>query len=85
LILRHFDLDLKTTWLFDLDNTRHDASYAAFGPTTEAITAYIVEHLEMRAVDDNALRLQDSKRYGVTLLGLVRHHGEPSHFLEEPH
>ncbi len=77
---------MPTTWLFDLDNTLHDASYAAFGPTTEAMTAYIVEHLEMPAVDANALRLQYWKRYGATLLGLVRHHGvKASHFLEETH
>ena len=36
---------VKRTWLFDLDNTLHDASRAAFGPTNEAMTRYIAEHL----------------------------------------
>lgn len=77
---------MTTTWLFDLDNTLHDASHAAFGATAEAMTAYIADHLEMPTVDANALRLHYWKRYGATLIGLVRHHGiKTSHFLEETH
>ena len=37
----------RTTWLFDLDNTLHDASHAAFGPTNLAMTEYIALHLKL--------------------------------------
>ena len=30
----------RRVWLFDLDNTLHDASHAAFGPTNLAMTEY---------------------------------------------
>ena len=47
---------MKRTWLFDLDNTLHDASHAAFGPTNRAMTEYIVEHLGLPFDDAWALR-----------------------------
>ena len=73
-------------WLFDLDNTLHDASHAAFGPTSQAMTDYIVEHLDLAQDKASALRQHYWSRYGATLLGLVRHHGvRPAHFLEQTH
>ena len=77
---------MKRTWLFDLDNTLHDASHAAFGPTNRAMTEYIVEHLGLPFDDAWALRQHYWQHYGATLLGLVRHHGvRPAHFLEQTH
>lgn len=77
---------MRRTWLFDLDNTLHDASHAAFGPTNAAMTDYIVAHLSLTPHEANALRQHYWDRYGATLLGLVRHHGiKASHFLEETH
>jgi len=76
----------RRTWLFDLDDTLHDASHAAFGPTSAAMTAYIEAHLGLSSADAWALREHYWHRYGATLLGLVRHHGvKASHFLEETH
>jgi putative hydrolase of the HAD superfamily len=73
-------------WLFDLDNTLHDASHAAFGPTSDAMTQYIAAHLGLAPGDASALRLHYWRRYGATLLGLVRHHGvRAHHFLEHTH
>jgi putative hydrolase of the HAD superfamily len=73
-------------WLFDLDNTLHDASHAAFGPTSQAMTEYIATHLELPHDDASALRQHYWGRYGATLLGLVRHDGVPAgHFLEQTH
>ena len=73
-------------WLFDLDNTLHNASYAAFGGIDESMTAYIVEELGVSPVEANALRLRYLLRYGATLLGLVRHHGiKADHFLHHTH
>lgn len=74
------------TWLFDLDNTLHDASYAAFGPTNQAMTQYIADHLTISHEEASALREAYWHRYGATLLGLQRHHGvRAAHFLHHTH
>lgn len=76
----------RPVWLFDLDNTLHDASHAAFGPTNQAMTEYIAAHLGLSHDDASRLRQHYWHHYGATLLGLVRHHGvKASHFLEETH
>jgi len=73
-------------WLFDLDNTLHDASHAAFGPTSQAMTDYIAAHLALPHTEASALRQHYWGRYGATLLGLVRHDGvQAAHFLEQTH
>ncbi len=76
----------RRVWFFDLDNTLHDASHAAFGPTNRAMTEYIVEHLRLSFDEASSLRQHYWHHYGATLLGLVRHHGvRASHFLEQTH
>ena len=76
----------RRVWLFDLDNTLHDASHAAFGPTNLAMTDYMVTHLGLARDEAAALRQRYWNHYGATLLGLVRHHGvKASHFLAETH
>jgi putative hydrolase of the HAD superfamily len=73
-------------WLFDLDNTLHDASHASFGELHVAMGEYIVTHLRVPSGHAAALRQSYWLRYGATLLGLVRHHGvRAAHFLEETH
>ncbi len=73
-------------WLFDLDDTLHDASHAAFRSISEAMTDYIATHLGLPSHEASALRTHYWKRYGATLLGLVRHHDvKASHFLAETH
>ena len=73
-------------WLFDLDNTLHDASHAAFGPTNQAMNDYMVDHLGVDRAEAARLRQLYWHRYGATLLGLVRHHGvQADHFLEQTH
>ncbi len=76
----------ETIWLFDLDNTLHDASHAAFGPTGQAMGEYIAEHVGLPAPEAHALGARYFSRYGATMIGLVRHHGvRAAHFLEETH
>ena len=76
----------RRVWLFDLDNTLHDANHAAFGVLNTSFTDYIGEHLQMTPVDANELRQHYYRRYGATLLGLERHHGvRAAHFLEQTH
>ena len=76
----------KTVWLFDLDNTLHDASHAAFGETNRAMNAYMIEYLGIEPDEAARLRVLYLNRYGATLLGLLRHHGaRAAHFLEQTH
>ncbi len=73
-------------WLFDLDNTLHDASNAAFGEMHVAIGDYVVEHVGVSRDEADRLRQRYWLRYGATLLGLVRHHGvRAAHFLDQTH
>ncbi len=73
-------------WLFDLDNTLHDASHAAFAQMHLSIGEYVVGALGVDVDEANALRERYWRRYGATLLGLVKHHGiRAAHFLEETH
>lgn len=73
-------------WLFDLDNTLHNASHAIFPEINRQMAAYIERHLELDFADAHALRQHYWQRYGATMLGLARHHGTPpAHFLRETH
>ncbi|WP_173766213.1 pyrimidine 5'-nucleotidase [Nitrogeniibacter mangrovi] len=73
-------------WLFDLDNTLHNASAHIFPHINSAMTAYIERHLRVDTAEANRLRMHYWQRYGATLLGLIRHHGtDPAHFLAETH
>jgi putative hydrolase of the HAD superfamily len=74
------------TWIFDLDNTLHDANPHIFPHINRSMTAYLETHLGLASDDANRLRTHYWRRYGATLLGLMRHHGiDPTHFLWETH
>lgn len=76
----------RRVWLFDLDNTLHDASQAAFAPLNLAMTDYIARELGLPHEHADHLRSHYWQRYGATLLGLVRHHDvSPAHFLDHTH
>jgi len=76
----------SSIWLFDLDDTLHDASHAAFGELHVAMGAYVAGHLGVDEEQAARLRERYWLRYGATLLGLVRHHGvHAAHFLAETH
>lgn len=81
----------KPIWLFDLDNTLHNASHAIFPAINANMNAFIAKVLgdgDTPADPDtvNAARLAYWKRYGATLLGMVRHHQvRMDDFLREAH
>ena len=78
-------------WLFDLDNTLHDASHAIFPAISANMNTYIARVLgdgvtpaSQEAVD--AARVGYWKRYGATLLGMIRHHRvDAADFLRQTH
>lgn len=50
------------------------------------MTGYVAGLLDLGEEDANALRDAYWKRYGATLIGLIRHHRvDPGHFLRETH
>jgi putative hydrolase of the HAD superfamily len=73
-------------WVFDLDNTLHDATPHIFPHINRSMTAYLQEHLKLDVKEANALRIDYWQRYGATLTGLMKHHGtDPDHFLWHTH
>ena len=74
-------------WVFDLDNTLHDAVPHIFPHISRAMTGYLQTHLALTEAEANRLRVHYWRRYGATLLGLRRHHPqiEPRHFLWHTH
>ena len=77
---------VQRTWLFDLDNTLHNASAFIFPHLGRSMMDYIRLHLNVDEAEATRLRQNYWKRYGATLLGLMRHHGtDPRHFLQHTH
>ncbi|HVL77511.1 MAG TPA: pyrimidine 5'-nucleotidase [Noviherbaspirillum sp.] len=81
----------RPIWLFDLDNTLHNASQAVFPAINANMNAYMARVLGSDgtpAAPDvvNAMRLAYWKRYGATLLGMVKYHQvKMEEFLIEAH
>jgi len=76
----------RLTWIFDLDNTLHNASPHIFPHINRSMTAYLQQHLQLGEEEAGNLRAHYWRRYGATLLGMMRHHGtDPEHFLRETH
>jgi putative hydrolase of the HAD superfamily len=76
----------SATWVFDLDNTLHNASPHIFPHINRSMTAYLQEHLQLGEEEAGRLRAHYWRSYGATLLGMMRHHGtDPEHFLRETH
>lgn len=78
-------------WLFDLDNTLHNASHAIFPAINRNMHAYMAHVLgdgvtPADAATVNAIRQDYYLRYGVTMLGMVKHHGvRAEEFLHAAH
>ena len=76
----------ERVWLFDLDNTLHDASPHIFPHINRSMRQYIERHLGVDKQEANRIRQHYWERYGATLLGLMENHQtDPNHFLQETH
>lgn len=82
---------LTPLWFFDLDNTLHNASHAIFPTINANMNAFLAKVLgdgitPADAETVNAARVAYWKRYGATLLGMVKHHAvREEDFLREAH
>ncbi len=78
-------------WLFDLDNTLHNASHAIFPAINSNMNALITRVLASQDLPShpdavNEVRVRYWQRYGATLLGMIRHHGvRADDFLRDAH
>ncbi|MBI5658305.1 MAG: pyrimidine 5'-nucleotidase [Nitrosomonadales bacterium] len=73
-------------WVFDLDNTLHNATAHIFPHINRSMTAYLQQHLRLGEAEANGLRVHYWQRYGATLSGMMRHHAtDPDHFLWHTH
>lgn len=76
----------QRVWLFDLDNTLHDANPHIFPHINRSMREYIERTLGVDEAEATRIRQHYWERYGATLLGLVRHHAtDPRHFLWHTH
>jgi putative hydrolase of the HAD superfamily len=74
------------TWIFDLDNTLHDATPHIFPHINRGMTAYLQQYLGLDEQAAGELRAHYWRRYGATLSGMMKHHGtDPGHFLWHTH
>lgn len=84
-------MNRQLVWLFDLDNTLHNASHAIFPAINGNMNALIERVLAASELPShpeavNALRIRYWQRYGATLLGMIRHHGvRADDFLRDAH
>ena len=73
-------------WIFDLDDTLHNASAHIFPVMNRAMTQYIMDELNLDESAAHKLRQHYWRVYGATLKGLMRHHGvDAYHFLNSTH
>ena len=73
-------------WVFDLDNTLHNATPHIFPHLNRSMTRYLEQHLGLEHDEADRLRRTYWEKYGATLSGMMRHHGtKPGHFLEQTH
>jgi len=76
----------RRVWIFDLDNTLHDARSRIFPAMHDQINAFLRRQFDVDEAGANTMREHFWRTYGTTLNGLMRHHGaDPRHFLRETH
>ena len=77
---------MAATWIFDLDNTLHDAQSKIFPLVNTKMNEYISSYLDISLEDASSLRVSYWERYGATLKGLIKHHNiNPIDFLSVTH
>jgi putative hydrolase of the HAD superfamily len=76
----------RRVWIFDLDNTLHDAQAKIFPSMHDQINAYLMKRFDLDEAGANEMRRGFWQRYGTTMNGLMRHHNtNPREFLAATH
>lgn len=73
-------------WVFDLDNTLYPRPAKLWDEIDRRMTAFVSDALEVDRIEGRRIQKDYLNRYGVTLKGLMLHHGvEPRAFLDDVH
>ena len=76
----------RRVWIFDLDNTLHDARPQIFPSMHLQMNEYLKRNFGLDDAGASQMRSFFWQRYGTTLKGLTRHHGhDPKRFIRETH
>ena len=76
----------RRVWIFDLDNTLHDARVHIFPSMHTQMNDYLRRSFGLDEAGANEIRRGFWQRYGTTLKGLTRHYGhDPKRFIRETH
>jgi putative hydrolase of the HAD superfamily len=76
----------EPVWLFDLDNTLHNTSFRIFEHISLGMTVAVKEALNIDDAQAHLIRRAYWKRYGATVIGMVKHHNvDPHVFLRRSH
>ena len=76
----------RRVWIFDLDNTLHDAAVHIFPSMHLQIQDFLKRNFGVDDEGASRMRRDFWQRYGTTMNGLMRHHGtDPRRFLAETH
>jgi putative hydrolase of the HAD superfamily len=76
----------RRVWIFDLDNTLHDARARIFPAMHDQINAFLRREFSVDEAGADRMRHEMWLRYGTTLNGLMRRYGtDPRRFLRETH
>ncbi|MEM0976798.1 MAG: pyrimidine 5'-nucleotidase [Pseudomonadota bacterium] len=74
------------TWLFDLDETLYPPELRLFDQIDKRMTAFVMDALNIDAVEADDIRARYYHEYGTTLSGLMNRHGmNPFPFLDHVH
>jgi putative hydrolase of the HAD superfamily len=76
----------RRVWIFDLDNTLHDARPVIFPSMHVQMNQYIMRRFGVDEAGADEMRRFFWRTYGTTLKGLTRHYGEdPKRFIRDTH
>jgi putative hydrolase of the HAD superfamily len=64
-----------TNWIFDLDHTLYRMNPATMREVEERICRFVQRHLGLRRDDAFAIQKKYLREYGITLAGMMKHHG----------
>jgi putative hydrolase of the HAD superfamily len=72
------------TWVFDLDNTLYPVTETLLRHIDEHMGKFVANFLNVDAIEARRVQKTYFKKYGLTLRGLMIHHGlDPARFFEE--
>ena len=77
---------MRRAWILDLDNTLYPADSGLFDRVVERIYDYMVQTLDIPRHEAVALSSRYRETYGLTLGGLMAHHGvDPDEYMAYVH